>query len=382
MADQSAQDRNLPASERKIRRAREDGQVARSRDLGHLAAIGGGVATLMATAPLLVRRLSEILETGLRFDRRAILAPAAMTERLGELVTQMLLIVLPLGLVMALAAVAASLVSGGWNFTTKAFSPRFDRLSPLSGIGRLFSKDHLVDVLKVVLLGTIVGIAGGLYLRGRFGDLAQTLAMPLPAAAAQVAQTIGSGLLVLVGVLAAAAVIDVPLQRQLMLGRLKMSREEAKQEMKETEGNVEVKGRMRAKMREMARRRMLAAVPNADLVVMNPTHFAVALKYDEATMGAPRVVAKGADLLAFRIKEIAEAAKVPVLRAPPLARALYAHVEVDGEIPARLFAAVAQVLAFVYGLRAARPGAAAAALPEIAVPEDLDPLVADRARAG
>ena len=173
------------------------------------------------------------------------------------------------------------------------------------------------------------------------------------------------------------AAIDVPLQRKLMLDRLKMSHQEVKQEHKEVEGNVEVKAKVRARMREIFKRRMLAAVPQADLVVMNPTHYAVALKYDDATMAAPRVVAKGADLLALRIRDIARDAKVPVLQAPPLARALYAHAEIDREIPAALFSAVAQVLAHVYQLRAAMAGRAAMPgdLPALQVPPDLDPHV-------
>ena len=175
--------------------------------------------------------------------------------------------------------------------------------------------------------------------------------------------------------LALFAAVDVPLQRQLHAMRLKMSHQELKQEHKEVEGNGEVKAKVRARMREMAQRRMLAAVPTADLVVMNPTHYAVALKYDEGKMGAPRVVAKGADLMAMRIRDTAKDAKVPVLQAPVLARALYAHAEVDREIPAALFAAVAQVLAYVYQLRAALAGRVGlpGALPELNVPAELDP---------
>ena len=189
------------------------------------------------------------------------------------------------------------------------------------------------------------------------------------------------GLLLIVLVVFAA--IDVPLQRQMMAKRLKMSHQEAKQEAKEAEGNIEVKGRIKARMREMAKKRMLAAVPLADLVVMNPTHYAVALKYDQAGMAAPRLVAKGADLMAIKIRDLAREHGVPVLQAAPLARALYTHTEVDREIPARLFAAVAQVLAYVYQLRAALAGRgpAPAELPPIAVPPDLDPLLADTAEA-
>jgi flagellar biosynthetic protein FlhB len=175
--------------------------------------------------------------------------------------------------------------------------------------------------------------------------------------------------------LAAFAGVDVPLQKRLFAERMKMSHQELRQEQKELDGNAEVKGKVRARMREMTRRRMMAAVPKADLVVMNPTHYAVALKYDDKTMGAPRVVAKGADLLALRIRELAEEASVPVLETPVLARALYAHAEIDREIPAALFAAVAQVLAYVYQLRAALRGQVPmpGELPLIDVPVELDP---------
>ena len=208
--------------------------------------------------------------------------------------------------------------------------------------------------------------------------------MPLPQALAAAGDLLQRGLLALGVLLALFALVDVPLQRQLLARRLRMSVDELKREMRESEGNTEVKSKMRVRMRELVNRRMLTAVPRADLVVMNPTHYAVALKYDESKMSAPRVVAKGADLLALRIRDIAKESHVPVLRSPPLARALYAHTEIDHEVPARLFGAVAQVLAWVYQLRdavaAGRPFMAAAPEPEI--PADMDPLSDDAATAG
>jgi flagellar biosynthetic protein FlhB len=177
---------------------------------------------------------------------------------------------------------------------------------------------------------------------------------------------------------------DLPLQRFLLHSRLKMSAQEIKEEHKQQEGSPEIKGRIKQRMREISRRRMLAAVPKADLVVMNPTHYAVALKYDEDKMGAPRVVAKGTDLLAFKIRDLARDHKVPVLQAPPLARALYAHAELDREIPLALYSAVAQVLAHVFQLRAAMLGRAPMPgdLAEVVVQPELDPhndLAADTA---
>ena len=221
--------------------------------------------------------------------------------------------------------------------------------------------------MKFVVIGTV----GATYLKSQWAGLTQLLVMPLPEGIATLTDTIAAGFGLMLLVVGGWALIDVPLQRHLWLERLKMTREEAKQEHKDAEGNVEVKSKIKARMREMVRKRMLAAVPLADLVVMNPTHYAVALKYDEGKMGAPRVVAKGTDLLALRIRDIARDAKVPVLQAPPLARALYTHVDLDGEVPAALFSAVAQVLAWVYTLR--RSPQAAVAQPDVLVPDELDP---------
>ena len=380
MAD-SAQDRKLPASKRKIDKARSEGQVARSRDLGHFGAITAGVAGLAMLAPELSDWLARLLADGLRFDYALVSRPEAMAERLLALALKMMTVLLPLFGAMLAVALAAGVLSGGWNFTLQALQPDFGKLDPLEGLKRVFSGGQLTDTLKACLLAVLLGGAGAMYLAQQWTRHAELLAMPLPTALAAGGSLLQGGLLLLCGVLAAFALVDVPLQRQMLLRRLRMSAEEMKKEFKEVEGNGEIKARVRARMRELASRRMLAAVPLADLVVMNPSHYAVALKYDETKMGAPRVVAKGADLLAMKIRDLAREAKVPVLQAPPLARALYAHTEVDQEIPARLFSAVAQVLAWVYQLRdamaAGRTPNTAAPTPE--VPADLDPLNAPKA---
>jgi len=221
----------------------------------------------------------------------------------------------------------------------------------------------------------LLGVVGAMVLKDRIANYVGIMSVPLPAAIAYAGHQLMGGLGLLALVLALLAVIDVPMQRVQYLKRLRMNREEMKQELKEIEGNVEMKAKMRAKMREMAKKRMLAAVPKADLVVMNPTHYAVAIKYDEGRMNAPVVVAKGADLLAFKIRDVAKDSKVPVLQSPMLARALYAHAELDREIPAALFAAVAQVLAYVYQLKTALAGRGPlpAAMPDPPVPPELDP---------
>ncbi len=375
MADQDAQDRNLPASARKLSKAREQGQIARSRDLGHFAAIAVGGAVLVAAAPAASGWLRQSLAHALQFDHRAVQNPGFMLERLAELAATMMWMVLPLGLLMSIVAVAVGVISGGWNFTLKPLQPKFHFLDPIGGVMRLFSKQQAIDALKACGLALVLGTIGALYLKAHVGEFASVLGMDLPAAVSSAAGTVLGGLALLVLALAVFAAIDVPLQRKLHADKLKMSMQELKQEHKESEGNQEVKGKQKARMREMTKRRMLAAVPKADLVVMNPTHYAVALKYEDGKMSAPRVVAKGADLLALKIRDIARGSKVPVLQAPVLARALYAHTKLDHEIPTALFAAVAQVLAYVYQLRAAMAGQAPQPgdLPELPVPPELDP---------
>ncbi len=375
MADQDAQDRNLPASARKLKKAREDGQIARSRDLGHFAAIAVGGAVLVAAAPAASGWLKQGLAHALQFDHRAVQNTGFMVERLAELTATMMWLVLPLGVLMSIVAVAVGVISGGWNFTLKPLSPKFHFLDPIGGVMRLFSKQQAIDAMKACGLALVLGTIGALYLKAHVGDFASLLGMDLPSAVSSAAGTILGGLALLVLALAVFAAIDVPLQRKLHADKLKMSVQELKQEHKESDGNQEVKGKQKARMREMTKRRMLAAVPKADLVVMNPTHYAVALKYEDGKMSAPRVVAKGADLLALKIRDIAKGAQVPVLQAPVLARALYAHTKLDHEIPTALFAAVAQVLAYVYQLRAALAGQAPQPgdLPELPVPPELDP---------
>ena len=375
MAEQSSQDRNLPASQRKLNKAREEGQVARSRDFGHFAVIAACGALLAAFSPLAASWLQETLAIGLRFDSSAVQNPGLMGARLSELTIRLMLVIVPFGMAMWGAALAAGIAIGGWNWTLQPLAPKFGKLNPFTGVKGIVSKDKLIDAMKGSALALILGAIGALFLKAHVEEFTAAMAMPLPAAIRTLSGAMLGGLTLLLLALAVFAMIDVPLQRFQHAQRLKMSHQEIKQEHKELEGNQEIKAKIKARMREMTKRRMMAAVPLADLVVMNPTHYAVALKYDDKKMGAPRVVAKGADLLAMAIRDLAKDSKVPVLQAPVLARALYAHAELDREIPAALFAAVAQVLAYVYQLRAALAGQIAmpAALPELNVPAELDP---------
>lgn len=355
----------------------------RSRDLGHFLVVLAATGVLMGLTPVWMARLQAQLSAGMRFDARTVAAPDMMLERLGSLASQALMMIVPFGVGVALASVAAGVLAGGWVMSFKVLAPNFGKLNPISGLGNLFSKQQLIDALKSCLLALILGAAGALFLSKVWPDMVQLMARPLPTAIHDLGVTIGQVLGSMLLVMAAFAILDWPLQRFLFAQKMKMSHQEVKDEYKQQEGNMEVKGRIKQRMREMARKRMLSAVPQADLVVMNPTHYAVALKYDEATMGAPRVVAKGLDLLAFRIRDIATENRVPVLEAPPLARALYANTEVDAEVPMALYSAVAQVLAYVYQLKAALAGQAPLPgnMPDLDVPADLDPLQSAKAKA-
>ncbi len=379
----SAQDKQLPATPKKLQKAREEGQVVRSKDLSHFLVVLAATGVLIGLTPVWMARIETMLTTGLRFNARDVATGDVMLERLSVWTIEALWVVLPFSLGIALASVAASVMSGGWVMSFKLISPKFSKLNPLQGIGNIFAKQQMIDALKACLLGLVLGVAGAVFLHKSWPSLVDLLAQPLPAAIHDLGVTMGQVLGSMVVVMALFAIIDWPLQRYLFAERMKMSHQEAKDEMKQQEGNMEVKGRMKQKMREMARKRMLAAVPKADLVVMNPTHYAVALRYDEATMGAPRVVAKGLDLLAFRIRDIATENRVPVLEAPPLARALYANTDIDQEVPVALYSAVAQVLAYVMQLKAALSGQGRMPgnLPDLDVPRDLDPLHGPAARA-
>lgn len=375
MADQDAQDRNLPASPKKIEKSRSEGQMPRSRDLPHFAMMVSGGAVLAAAGPEIIEKLRQTLVTGLHFDAGLLAKPGFLGERLVDMTLAFAFIAWPIGALLMAVGIASNLASGGWNWTMKPLMPKFSHLNPLGGLKRLFSGQGLGTALKAVLLALLLGIIGALVLKDRLANYVSIMSVPLPSALAYAGQQLVGGLGLLAVALAVFAAIDVPLQRQLWLRRLRMTREEVKQEMKEVEGNLEMKAKVRARMREMTKRRMLAAVPQADLVVMNPTHYAVALKYEEGKMSAPRVVAKGADLLAMKIRDLAKESKVPVLQQPVLARALYAHAKVDHEIPAVLFGAVAQVLAYVYQLRAAMKSRHldTPEMPRPHVPPELDP---------
>ena len=373
----SSQDKNLPATERKLQKARSDGQAARSRDLSHLAILGTGALALLVLAPWFVEYLQRALRQQLVFNAATVQMPGEMLSRLRTMAGVGLLASAAFALLTSGAALLSAIGAGGWIFSLKPITPQFNRLNPLSGFANLFSKQQMANVAKMVLMTGILAAVAWNFMGRSIEQMAALVLQPSPLSLRHAGQWIVSGMSLLLLVVFLFAVIDVPLQAFFFKSRLKMSHEEVKQEHKESDGNPQLKGRQRQRAREIADRASIAAVPKADFVVMNPTHYAVALKYDEASMGAPQVVSKGTDLLAFRIRELAQQHGVPVLQSPMLARALYAHAELEQPVPAQLYTAVAQVLAYVYRLKAALRGAGpmpeAQPVPDAHIPPELDP---------
>ena len=373
---ESSQEKSLPATERKLQKTREDGQGARSRDLSHLAILGAGAGCLMVWTPELMEHMQRAMGQQLSFDAATVMAAGSMLTRLQDMVLVGLVASLVFAVLTGGAALLSAIGAGGWIFSAKPITPQFSRLNPISGAANLFSKQQMANVAKMVLMTAILSFVAWNFMGNSIDRVARLVLQPSPLALRDVAQWLISGTSLLLLVVFLAAVIDVPLQAYFFKSRLKMSHEEVKQEHKESDGNPHTKGRIRQRQREMADRASVGAVPKADFVVMNPTHYAVALKYDEQTMSAPQVIARGTDLIALKIRDLAGTHGVPVLQSPMLARALYAHAELDQAIPATLYTAVAQVLAYVYRLKAALRGEGKMpdALVQPHVPPELDPL--------
>ena len=374
--EQGSQDRNLPASERKLQKARDDGQVSRSEDLSHLAVLGAGALCVLILAPLLFDRLKLSMGQQLSFDSTTVQSLGSMVSRLDSASRIGLVGCAVFAVIISLAAIAASVASGGWVQSLKPLMPDFSRLNPLTGFGNLFAKKKVLSVIKMTVMTGILFALAASFLSSGLQSIASLILLPSSGAIAHLTQWLTSGMGLLLLVIVLAAMVDVPLQTFLHKGEMKMSHQEVKQEGKESDGNPLMKGKMRQRQRELAQRSSVNAVPKADFVVMNPTHFAVAIRYDEKTMGAPQVISKGADLMAMKIRDIAKHHAIPVLQSPMLARALYANAELNEDIPSALYTAVAQVLAYIYKLRAAMQGTGPMPMdvPQPFVPPELDPM--------
>ncbi len=352
----SSEERTEQPTPKRLKDAREKGQVPRSRELNTLAVLLTSAAGLLLLGRGMSEDFARIMQRGFSLEREMVMDPAAVTQYLAASIGDGLLMVAPLFGLLLVAAVLGPLGLGGWSFSTKAIAFKAEKLNPLKGLGRIFSVKGLMELAKTLAKFLLVAAASAAILWSQVGELLSLSGEPVEQALAHAGTICLWAFLLISSVLILVALVDVPFQLWQHTKQLKMTFKEVKDEHKETEGSPEVKGRIRSIQREMAQRRMMKEVPDADVVITNPTHYAVALRYEREGAGAPRVVAKGADLIALQIRTIAEASGVPVVSAPPLARALYALAELDQEIPAELYVAVAHILAYVYQLDAASSG--------------------------
>jgi flagellar biosynthetic protein FlhB len=374
MAEDSEAEKTEAASPRRLEQAREEGDVPRSREVATFTVLMAAGAGLWMTGSGLVRQLSQTLVSGLSLTRDQVFDPDVLIHRILVDLVQVLLACLPLGVAVMVVALASPLLVGGWLFSAKAFTPNFMKLNPINGISNMFSTNSLVELAKAIIKTIVVGAVAYVVIMRQKEAVIGLVNEPLYSSFTHLMDMLGMSFLFIVGALGLIAAIDAPYQMWHYANKLKMTRQELIQESKESDGNPQIKGKIRQLQREMAKKRMMQDVPTADVVVTNPTHYAVALKYADGAQGAPRVVAKGTDEVAAKIRELAKEHKVAILEAPPLARALHKHTDIGDEIPPRLYAAVAEVLAYVYQLRAYRPGSRYPDRPtKLEVPEDMDP---------
>jgi flagellar biosynthetic protein FlhB len=356
---ESGADRSEDPTARRLQEAREHGQLPRSRELSNFATMVGGSVTLVMVGGTLGRALVGIMKNGMSIDPDRLFQPDVLQAALGTAIKSALFAVLPVFGVLCAAVIVAALAIGGWNFSTQALVPDFSRMSPLAGIKRLFGLHGATELGKALLKCAVVGAVCAGVTFWLFGDVMRLAHMAPRAAIGRGVGLLSTAFVWLSASLALIAAVDVPLQLIQYTRSLRMTRQEVRDEAKDSDGRPEVKSRIRQMQQQNARRRMMHKVPDADVVIVNPTHFAVALKYDPKKMRAPRVLAKGADLVALNIRRIAEENRVAVFESPKLARALYRSTDLDREIPTGLYGAVAQVLSYIFRIRAMNPTLAA-----------------------
>ncbi|WP_369601752.1 flagellar biosynthesis protein FlhB [Hahella sp. SMD15-11] len=369
----SSQEKTEQPTPRKLEKAREEGQIPRSRELNTMAVLLAGAAGFFFFRNVIGDGMARLFRGNFSLGRDDVLDPATMIRQLHDSFLDALLTFLPLLVMLWIVAILSSIGVGGLLFSSKALMPKFSRLNPLEGLKRMFSVKSVVELVKAILKTVVVGGVAWLVLMNVLDDLLAISAQSLRPGIASALSILAWSFLFLAASLVLIALIDVPFQMYDHQKNLRMTKQEIKDEFKETEGKPEVKRRIRELQMEMAQRRMLEEVPKADVVITNPTHYSVALKYDPDSDGAPIVVAKGVDFMALKIREIARAHGVEQVEAPPLARAVYYHTEVDEEIPAGLYVAVAQVLAYVFRLREYRKGRGERPQPirDVPIPDDL-----------
>lgn len=348
---ESGAERNLPPTEKRLREAREKGQIARSRELNSAAVTITAAATLMICGHSAGEKLLGIFRDTLVVDRRLLEDPESMPLALGHSAVVAVGAITPILAAAAVAGLLAPLLLGGWVFSTTAWLPDVSRLDPLAGLKRMFGSRGLVELGKALLKLVVVGAIAAGVTHKMMAEMLNLGSLPTEISIGHAGALIVQALLFMSLGLLLIAAVDAPYQWWTHHQQLLMTREEVRQEMKENEGRPEVKNRVRQLRQKYAKQRMMQRVPSASVVVTNPTHFAVALKYDPGRDKAPRVVAKGRDLVAAEIRRIAVENGVPLFEAPPLARAIYGTTDIDREIPQGLYVAVAQVLSYVFQVR-------------------------------
>jgi flagellar biosynthetic protein FlhB len=376
MAEQDSDlEKTESPSQRRLDQAREEGQVARSRVLSTFAVVMAGGAGIWLMGSALAHQLITVVREALTLDTGLAFHTELLVPRLHELSEATLLAFLPLLGLLLIVAMFSPLLLNGWLFTFKPLQPNFGKLNPLTGIGRMFSANSLMELAKAVAKSIVVGGIGAWVIWHNKQAVLELVSEPIALAIPHLGSLVWGSFAAIMGGMLLIVAVDVPFQLWEHNKKLKMTKEEVRQEAKETEGDPQVKARIRSMQREMARRRMMAEIPTADVVVTNPTHYSVALKYSDSKMRAPVVVAKGSHLMAARIKEIAIENNVPILEAPPLARALHKHCDLGQSIPEALYTAVAEVLAYVYQLRRYKQvgGEYPQEPHELPVPKELDP---------
>ncbi|HID44547.1 MAG TPA: flagellar type III secretion system protein FlhB [Chromatiaceae bacterium] len=367
MSQGSGEERTEKPTPKRLREAKEKGQVPRSRELNGTIVLVVSAIALMLMGSMLVEGLAAIMQAAFSIERGRIMDPATLVQQFGSVIGGAFWLLTPLMALLVVAAMVGPVSMGGFSFSTKAIAFKAEKLNPIKGLGRIFSAKGLMELLKTVAKFLLVAMVSAMLLWSLRMELLSLANESLVQALGHAGTLFVWAFLALSSVLILVAVIDVPFQIYQHTKQLKMTLKEIKDESKETEGRPEVKGKIRALQREMSQRRMMEDVPSADVVITNPTHYAVALRYEREGSGAPRVIAKGADHMALRIREVAKTHGIAIVSAPPLARALYATTELEQEIPAELYVAVAHILAYVYQLNAAREQGGA----EPVAPEDL-----------
>lgn len=379
MAEDSDLEKTEQPSSRRLEQAREEGQVPQSRELSTFLVLIAGVGALWMMGEWISGRMLGMLRAGFAIERARAFDAKLMLESFGDLFIDALLTMMPLFGILMVAAIAAPVLMGGFVFAPKMLGLKLERMNPIQGIGRMFSMHGLAELVKSLLKAAVVGLMGVFAVWREHEHIFGLTGEAVEAAVPDFLEMVLFATLLIIMGLAILALIDVPFQLWQYNKKLRMTKEEVKRESKEQEGDPQMKGRIRAMQREMARRRMMTQVPKADVVVTNPTHFSVALKYDADKMRAPIVVAKGRGEVALKIRELAKEHKVPMLEAPPLARALYKHCELEQAVPGALYTAVAEVMAYVYQLNhwMAHGGLPPAAPGNLPVPADMDPGAPD-----